>query len=222
MKMNKVLFSKILACLLILIGISCFGFVLYTKYKTNEESTILIDEFKEEKESSTSNINNKKKIEVSPNIEITNSEDNPVEKEEKSTATNKNKKENKNQKYLLKIDKIGLEVPILEGTSDDILAKAVGHFNGTAKPGDYGNCAIAGHRNLTYSHPFEKLNLLGVGDKIQIESLDKIYTYRVVGSKVVKPTEVSVLNQISNKKEITLVTCTYGAKERLIIKGELK
>ena len=95
MKMNKVLFSKILACLLILIGISCFGFVLYTKYKTNEESTILIDEFKEEKESSTSNINNKKKIEVSPNIEITNSEDNPVEKEEKSTATNKNKKENK-------------------------------------------------------------------------------------------------------------------------------
>src|SRR5271167_4510348 len=47
---------------------------------------------------------------------------------------------------LLRIPKIHLEVPVLEGTDDLTLNRAVGHIAGTAVPGEGGNMAIAGHR----------------------------------------------------------------------------
>lgn len=48
---------------------------------------------------------------------------------------------------LLRIPKIDLEVPILEGTDDLSLNRAVGHIAGTPKPGENGNVGIAGHRD---------------------------------------------------------------------------
>src|SRR5262249_24347609 len=48
---------------------------------------------------------------------------------------------------LLSIPKIHLEVPILEGTDDLSLNRAVGHIVGTPKPGEEGNIGIAGHRD---------------------------------------------------------------------------
>ena len=48
---------------------------------------------------------------------------------------------------VLRIPKIRLEVPVLRGTEDRTLARAVGHIDGTAPPGMDGNVGIAGHRD---------------------------------------------------------------------------
>ena len=48
---------------------------------------------------------------------------------------------------VLRIPKIRLEVPVLPGTDDRTLDRAVGHIAGTAKPGTDGNLGIAGHRD---------------------------------------------------------------------------
>ena len=49
------------------------------------------------------------------------------------------------------------------------------------------------------------------------------YDYKVVDSLIVEPTEVNVLDQPTDKKEVTLITChpLYTGTHRLIIKGEL-
>ena len=48
---------------------------------------------------------------------------------------------------ILRIPKINVEVPILEGTDDLSLNRGVGHVAGTANVGENGNIAIAGHRD---------------------------------------------------------------------------
>ena len=48
---------------------------------------------------------------------------------------------------MLRISKVHLEVPVLEGTDDLILNRGVGHILGTVRPGEDGNIGIAGHRD---------------------------------------------------------------------------
>jgi len=48
---------------------------------------------------------------------------------------------------VLRIPKIRLEAPVLPGTDDGTLDRAVGHIEGTAKPGTEGNSGLAGHRD---------------------------------------------------------------------------
>ena len=57
-------------------------------------------------------------------------------------------------------------------------------------------------------------------DEIIVEYNGKEFKYKVTEIKVVKPEEVSVLNQ-SEEEEITLITCTpiRVGSHRLIIKG---
>src|ERR1700757_4086826 len=65
---------------------------------------------------------------------------------------------------LLRIPKIHLEVPVLEGTDDLTLNRAVGHITGTDLPGHNGNIGIAGHRDGF----FRGLKDVGAGDTIEI------------------------------------------------------
>ena len=48
---------------------------------------------------------------------------------------------------VLRISKVHLEVPVLEGTDDLTLNRGVGHIAGTVSPGEDGNIGIAGHRD---------------------------------------------------------------------------
>ena len=48
---------------------------------------------------------------------------------------------------VMRIPSIEIEVPVLEGTDDLTLNRAVGHIDGTAAPGEEGNIGIAGHRD---------------------------------------------------------------------------
>lgn len=103
---------------------------------------------------------------------------------------------------ILRISKIGLEVPVFEGTDDLTLNRAVGHIAGTKQPGEVGNVGIAGHRDSF----FRKLKDIGSGDTIELETPDRVDTYRVTQILIVTPDDVSVL-QPRAASSLTLVTC---------------
>ena len=60
-----------------------------------------------------------------------------------------------------------------------------------------------------------------VGDKIKITTVEDEFVYTITKMFTVESDAVEVLDQDMSKKEITIVTCTNGGKQRLIVKGEI-
>ena len=111
---------------------------------------------------------------------------------------------------MVEIPSINLSQALVEGISDDVLKYFLGHFPDSAAPGQVGNFAIAGHRVSDYTDAFINLYKVSAGDKIIVKTHDKKYTY-----------EIEVLDATENAT-ITLITCTVGAKQRVIVKGTLQ
>ena len=103
---------------------------------------------------------------------------------------------------VLSIRAINLEVPVLEGSDDFTLNRAVGHIDGTPKPGQNGNVGIAGHRDGF----FRRLKDLQVGDVMELITQKGSARYVVDEILIVFPKDVSVLHSRS-KTSLTLVTC---------------
>jgi len=103
---------------------------------------------------------------------------------------------------VLRIAKIRLEVPVLPGTDDRTLDRAVGLIEDTAPLGSVGNSGIAGHRDGF----FRGLKDIVRGDVIELDMLDGKEAYRVERTWVVDPEDVSVLDPTSTRV-LTLVTC---------------
>lgn len=121
----------------------------------------------------------------------------------------------------MKIPKMNLKVVVAEGTDQEIIKYAVGHFEDTVLPGQVGNCAIAGHRNYDTGEFFLNLNKLEEGDDIIISTLEKNFIYKVTKTFVVGAEDTYILEP-SEEAIVTLVTCTYDGKERLIVQGKLQ
>lgn len=121
---------------------------------------------------------------------------------------------------LMEIPSINLSQGIVEGISDASLQYYLGHFEDSVGPGEKGNFSIAGHRVSDYSEAFVNLYKAEIGDEIIVKANKKEYIYKITKSFIVSPTDISVLENTDNAT-ITLVTCTVGAKERLIVKGDL-
>jgi sortase A len=120
---------------------------------------------------------------------------------------------------VLRIPRIHLEVPVLSGTSDLALNRGVGHIEETAMPGTHGNSGIAGHRDGF----FRGLKDVGVGDAIELETLQGTQSYRIERTWIVPPEEVSVLDP-TDAQSITLVTCypfyfVGSAPDRYIVRA---
>lgn len=124
---------------------------------------------------------------------------------------------------VLEIPKIDLTVAIGKDVSKDTLKYSVGHFEGTALPGEKGNCSIAGHRSYTYSQFFNRLDEVAVGDRITIKTSKGTFNYVVYDKFIVEPSRVEVLNATGDAT-LTLVTCTpiRVATHRLIVKARLQ
>ena len=123
----------------------------------------------------------------------------------------------------LKIDRIGVELPIYHGTSDDVLNRGVGHLEGSSLPigGENTHSIMSAHRGLPSSKLFTDLDRMEIGDTFQIIILDQVLTYQVDYIKVIEPTDVSDLQIIEGGDYCTLFTCTpYGINtHRLLVRG---
>ena len=123
----------------------------------------------------------------------------------------------------LKIDRIGVELPIYHGTSDDVLNRGVGHLEGSSLPvgGENTHSVMSAHRGLPSSKLFTDLDRMEIGDTFQITVLDQVLTYQVDFIKVIEPNDVSNLQIIEGGDYCTLFTCTpYGINtHRLLVRG---
>ena len=123
----------------------------------------------------------------------------------------------------VKIDKIGVELPVYHGTSDTVLNRGVGHLEGTSLPvgGESTHCVMSAHRGLPSAKLFTDLDRLEMGDTFQVAILDQVLTYQVDQVKVITPREIDDLQIVEGKDYCTLFTCTpYGVNtHRLLVRG---
>lgn len=119
----------------------------------------------------------------------------------------------------VKIDKIGIEYPILVESTAESLEKSITRV-GNGKVNEIGNLSLAGHNYIDGSM-FGKIDELEIGDEINILDLHgNEITYDIFNIYITNPNDVNVLEARENdKREVTLITCTNGNKNRLIIKA---
>ena len=120
---------------------------------------------------------------------------------------------------VISIADVSLELPILYGLAPENLAVGAGTMRPSQTMGQ-GNYALAGHYMNRTDILFGPLHEVTTGMLIQLSDLTHTYTYRITSIETVAPTRVDVLDE-TDEATITLVTCTFNATERLIVKGTL-
>lgn len=129
----------------------------------------------------------------------------------------------------LVIPRIGKNIPIVRPSLDALMREdwkqfeediqaslrdGVVHYPGSAKPGQAGNFFVTGHSSYypwdrgAYKDVFARLGELQVHDTYSVYYGGDKHTYRIIEKKEVKPSDVSVLDQPTNKRLSTLMTCT--------------
>ena len=113
------------------------------------------------------------------------------------------------------------DVIVLAGTSGRSLAFGPGHLDGSARPGDAGNCVISAHRDTQ----FEFLRLLEIGDVVDLETPEGgRHRYHVFERRVVHKRQVALLENTPDPT-LTLVTCypfdavAPGGPQRYVVRA---
>lgn len=134
------------------------------------------------------------------------------------------------KEYTISIPKINIyDAKVKVGGED--LTRSLVHYQPVSMPGSLGNTVIFGHSTLPqlynmndYKTIFTFLPSLNEGDVIKVSLQNNDYEYVVNEMFVVKPDQVSVLNQTSDSSMLTLVTCvppgTYW--NRLVVRAKLR
>lgn len=102
----------------------------------------------------------------------------------------------------LEIPSVALAALVVDGVDELTLRRAVGRFPSSARPGESGNVALAGHRDTD----FRPLKGIGRGARIELRTADGEYAYEVEWIRIVDPDRVEVLAD-SPYPTLTLVTC---------------
>lgn len=123
----------------------------------------------------------------------------------------------------LTVPKINQELPVYHGTSDSVLAIAVGHFQGTSIPvgGKNTHSVVSAHRGLPTAVLFTHLDRMEIGDTFYFTILDRTITYEVDQIRIVEPDDLSLIQIEDGRDYCTLLTCTpYGINtQRLLVRG---
>lgn len=132
------------------------------------------------------------------------------------TITNKKEKETYSKQkeieniWRIEIPKIGLIAPIKSGTTQEILATAVGHFNESQKWN--GNVALAGHNRGYNCNFFQNIKKLKKGDKIIYYTENGKREYSVEMNEIIYQTDWRYIEDTIDNR-ITLITCVENMYE---------
>lgn len=127
---------------------------------------------------------------------------------------------------VIRIDKIGVVLPVFDNTNKKTLLLGVGVVDTTDAPSTKRNTltVLAGHRGsgrgLDY---FLHIGKLEPGDEIKITTRKEILHYRVVGDEVVEPNDWSRFIREEDKTKLYLMSCHPYPKnnKRLLVKADL-
>lgn len=121
---------------------------------------------------------------------------------------------------IIKIDKINIEYPILDNNTPQALNKSIVKYYG-CMVGEVGNISLAGHNNLDNTM-FGQINKLEIGDNITLITMTgEIVNYTILQKYITVPEDIGCTKSLDEtKREVTLITCINGNKNRLIIKAQ--
>ncbi|BDZ42083.1 class E sortase [Paraoerskovia sediminicola] len=124
--------------------------------------------------------------------------------------------------------------PVAEGVDKALVLDTIGigHYPGTAMPGDVGNFAMAAHRT-TFGKPFNQIADLVEGDPLVVRTEETWYVYRVTEDLIVNPQDVGVIAPVPgvpadpaavpDRRLLTMTSChpMFSAAQRYVVHGEL-
>lgn len=187
---------RFIGVLLILIGVSIMGIVVYRKIITSNKKNQMVEVFENQLKE---NINDNNENEEIENLDSINGYV-PI--------------------AMIEIPSIKLKQPVVEGITEDVIKYFLGKFPNSAMPGEVGNFAVAGHRVSDFTDAFINLYKVKPGDEVIVKTKSGKYIYEVEESFIVNPEQVEVLDTADYEK-ITMITCTVGSKRRVIVTGRL-
>ncbi len=117
---------------------------------------------------------------------------------------------NLSNQWRLQIPKLNLNAHIEEGTTGDVLLRAVGHFEDTNQWN--GNVCLAGHNRGYQCNFFQKIKTLNLGDEIIYCTKQGKKVYQVQTNKIILETDWSYLKDTKDNR-ITLITCEENRRE---------
>lgn len=122
----------------------------------------------------------------------------------------------------LRIPSIGVDAPVVQGDDWESLKRGAGHHIGSANPGERGNCIISAHNDI-YGEIFRDLPKVRVGDIVDVYTASQVHRYWVTQTRIVEPTDVSVMHPTSSPV-LTLISCyPYGVDtHRIVVIAELQ
>jgi len=121
----------------------------------------------------------------------------------------------------IQIPAIGIDAPVVQGDGWEQLKKGVGQSIGTVNPGENGNIVLSAHNDI-FGEIFRYLDQLQPGDEIVLFTNQDVYVYIVTRTKIVEPTDVSVMAQTADPS-ITLISCYpyLVDDQRIVVQGRL-
>jgi len=126
------------------------------------------------------------------------------------------------QAVRVQIPAINIDAAAVEGTDWESLKKGVGHYLGSANPGERGNLVLAAHNDV-FGEIFRDLDRLKPGDEVIVYTADQRYRYVVTETRIVEPTAVEVMDP-TREPTVTLISCYpyLVDTQRIIVFAELQ
>lgn len=118
----------------------------------------------------------------------------------------------------IEIPAIKIKESLLQGIRLATFDKGVGHWPGTALPGEVGNVVLGGHRTSGI-RPFRNVDQLKPGDEIIVTTDKGTFVYVVDGSTIVDPVEGMWIIEQTTEATLTIFAChpPGSVRERIII-----
>jgi sortase A len=104
---------------------------------------------------------------------------------------------------ILSIVRLKKELPIVEGTSEDQLAKGVGHYKTSGLPGHHDQIVLSGHRDTV----FRDFGKIRIGDQLIVKMPYGSFTYIIKKTKIVDAGDRTIIHSTKPKEELVLTTC---------------
>lgn len=126
------------------------------------------------------------------------------------------------QAMRIQVPAINVDAPIVQGDGWEQLKKGVGQHSGSADPGEKGNIVLSAHNDI-FGEIFRDLEHLETGDIVTLFTSRRSYSYVIVDTKIVEPTEVEAMSQ-TTQPTVTLISCYpyLVDNQRIVITARLQ
>ena len=222
---------KVLFILSVFLIISLFSVYIYAEYDRSKQEGIsgeILSFLTKEDETTISSYENALVVkitqEVAEEMDGTESDTEYVNQSSQLQTATSTYTASNGKKYeaigIVRIPKINVNYPILAQTTNVEIMKISPYKFWGANPNEVGNLCIIGHNYRRKGVFFSDVPSLVVGDIVEIQDLSqRTIQYEVYDVHTVDPNDRSDTTQYTNgKKEVTLITCTNDATQRVIVK----